>query len=184
MRNLISRNIDGKKVLFLFVLTNIIYLVMILITIPKVVAFSGGMKILDMLPAGYNVEYVNSLLNTLGENGRHAYLYRQIPVDMVYPFFFGVSNCLLMAYLLNKLGKLNGRIFFFCFIPLLGGLFDYCENTGIILILKSYPNNSVLLSEVTNVFSVLKSSFTTIYFIVLIVLLIAFGVQKLRKHVR
>lgn len=181
MRNLISRNINGKKVLFLFVLTNIIYLTMILITIPKVVRFSGGMRILDMLPAGYNAEYVNALLNALGENGRNAYLYNQIPIDMIYTFFSGLTYCLLIAYFLNKLGKLNGYFFAICFLPLLAGFFDYCENTGIIFMLRSYPDNSVLLSQITNVFSVLKSSFTTIYFFILMILLIACGINKLQQ---
>src|ERR1035438_6476007 len=111
MRNLVSRNINGKKVLFLFVLTNLVYLTMILITIPKVVQFSGGMKILDMMPTGYNSEYVNSLLNALGENGRNAYLYNQITVDMIYPFLSAITYCLLIAYFLNKLGKLKKYFF-------------------------------------------------------------------------
>ena len=74
---------------------------MLTITIPMVMSFSDGMKLLDMMPAGYSAEYVNTLLNTLGEQGRNAYLFQQIPVDMVYPFLFAVSYCLLFAYFLD-----------------------------------------------------------------------------------
>jgi TM2 domain-containing membrane protein YozV len=81
MKDLIKRNISGKKILVLFILTNIIYAIMLTITIPKVMSFSGGMKLLDMMPTGYNAEYVNSLLNTLGDKGRDAYLFYQLPIE-------------------------------------------------------------------------------------------------------
>lgn len=181
MKELIRRNIGGKKVLLLFILTNIIYSIMLIITIPKVMNFSGGMKLLDMIPTGYNAEYVNSLLNTLGEPGRHAYLFNQIPVDMLYPFLVGTSYSLVLAYFLNKLGKLNGYYFYLCLIPLFSGLFDYFENIGIITMLKSYPDNSIILTQITSIFSVLKSSFTSIYFIILLILLIVFGIRKLSQ---
>jgi hypothetical protein len=98
---------------------------------------------------------------------------------MIYPFLFGVSYCLVLAYFLNRLGKLESYLFFLCFLPLFSGLFDYFENIGIITMLNSYPDNSIILTKATNVFSVLKSSFTTIYFIILTIFLIVFGRSKL-----
>ena len=165
--------------MLLFISTNIVYAIMLTITIPKVMSFSEGMKLLDMMPAGYSAEYVNTLLSTLGEAGRNAYLLKQIPVDMVYPYLFAISYCLLFAYFLDKLGKLESHLFYFCLLPLFSSLFDYCENIGIIAILNSYPNNSNLLTQITNVFSILKSSITTIYFVSLLVCLTAVGKRKL-----
>lgn len=179
MKNIIKRNLNGRGILFLFVLTNIVYTIMLTITIPKVMSFSDGMKLLDMMPAGYGAEYVNTLLNTLGEQGRNAYLFQQIPVDMVYPFLFAVSYCLLFAYFLDKLGKLESPLFYFSLLPLFSGLFDYCENIGIITILNNYPDNSDLLTQITNAFSVLKSSITALYFVSLLVCLMAVGKRKL-----
>ena len=183
MKELIKNNLNGKKVLILFILTNIIYTVMLTVTIPKVMSFAGGMKLLDMMPTGYTHQYVNTLLIALGYMGRQAYLYIQIPVDMLYPLFFGVSYCLVLAYLLNKINKLNGNSFYLCFLPLFAGLFDYFENIGIIIMLKSFPDNSIFLSHITNVFSVLKSSFTAIYFVILIVALIPIGTRIIIKKI-
>ena len=70
-------------------------------------AFSNGMKLLDMMPTGYNSEYVYALFETLGVEGRFTYLYNQIPIDMIYPFLFGISYCLLIAYFLRKLNLEN-----------------------------------------------------------------------------
>ena len=179
MRNLIKRNLNGKKILILFILTSIVYTIMLTITVPKVMSFSGGMKLLDMIPTGYNSSYVNSLLNTLGEKGRNAYLYNQLPIDMIFPMLFGISYCLIFAFFLNKLKKLESNLFYICFLPLFSGFFDYCENIGIITMLNIYPDNLNILAQTTNVFSVLKSSFTTIYFIILITLIIVFGISKL-----
>jgi len=52
------------------------------------------MKLLDMLPTGYNQDYVSELFRTLGENGREIYLTNQIPVDMIYPLLFGLTYSL------------------------------------------------------------------------------------------
>ena len=124
MNDLIKNNIGGKKVLLLFILTNIIYVFMLTVTIPKVMSYSGGMKLLDMMPTGYDAKYVNTLLTSLGDHGRNAYLFNQLPVDMIYPFMFALSSMLVLAYFLNKIGKFDGSLFYFCLIPLGSGLFD------------------------------------------------------------
>ena len=153
---------------------------MIAITIPKVMVFSGGMKLLDMMPMGYDIEYVKSLFETLGEKGRDVYLSRQIPVDMIYPFLFGISYSLLIAFFLKKIDKLNSVLFFLCWLPVIAGIADYLENFGTILMLNSYPNiasNSVIL---TNLFTLIKSMITTLYFIALITVMIAAGVKYIK----
>lgn len=176
----ITKNIEGKKVLIFFVLANIVYSIMLLVTIPKVMIFSNGMKLPDMLPTGYSPNYINKLLSNLGEEGRNTYLYRQIPVDMVYPLLFSVSWCLVIAWFLNKLGKLNGSLIYLCLLPILAGFFDYLENTGMIVILNRYPDNPDYLSMLTNVFTILKSLLTTIYFIALIIIMVIFVLKKLK----
>ena len=179
MREYIKRNIKGKTVLLLFILCNTVYGIMLIITIPEIMKFSGDMKILDMMPTGYDAQYVNTLFNTLGTDGRDSYFYHQLPLDLIYPALFGVSSCLVLAYFLNKLGKLESSLFYLCLLPLLSGLFDYGENIGIINMLKDYPNISTLQVQTTSFFTVVKSVFTTIYFIILIITLLALAKNKL-----
>ena len=181
MRQIIIKNLDGKKILLLFILTGIIYLTMLTVTIPKLLGFSGGLKIMDMMPTGYNPVYVNSLLNALGPDGRHFYLFYQLPLDMFFPGINAITFCLIFGYFLQKLGKINGIFFYICYLPLFAGHFDYCENIGIITMLNSYPDNPVILSIVTNLFSILKSSITTIYSFILIFVLIVFSLKKFRQ---
>jgi hypothetical protein len=139
--------------------------------------FSNGMKLLDMMPTGYSSEYVLSLFETLGVNGREAYLYNQIPVDMNYPFLFGISYCLLIACFLKKLNKLDSTFFYLCFLPIIAGIADYLENFGIINMLINYPNLSQISMDATNIFSIVKSMSTALYFIALIFTLLLFGIK-------
>ena len=181
MKEILKRNSKGKKVLLLFVLTNLVYAFMLLVTIPKVMDFSGGMQLPDILPTGYSVEYVKLLFENLGVKGREAYLFNQIPVDMIYPSLFGISYCLVLAFFLNKLKKLDSFLAYACLLPVAAGFFDYLENLGIIQMLRNYPDNSNILIETTNVFTIVKSAFTSIYFVVLTLVLMAFGVKKFSK---
>lgn len=167
-----NRTIKGKTVLFLLILTNIVYGYMLLVSIPKVIGFSGGMKIPDMMPIGYEPEYIFPLLAKLGEQGRAVYLYQQIPVDLCYPFLFGITYCLVLLYLLQKLKKMNRETVYLCLLPLMGGFFDYMENFGIIHMLNSYPAISVSCIKISAFFTVFKSMLSIISFSVIIILML------------
>ena len=179
---ILNKNISGKKVLSLFILTNVVYLYMLMVTIPKTMGFSNGMKLLDMLPTGYNKNYVNELFRALGENGREIYLTNQIPVDMIYPLLFGLTYTLLLAYFLKKLNKLKSPYTYLCLLPIFAGIADYLENIGIITMLKSYPDLTEISVNATNTFSVIKSTSTSIYFIILIIILIILGIKFVRRN--
>jgi hypothetical protein len=176
-----EKHLTGKKVLWLFIVTNLVYALMLFVTIPHVMEFSNGMKLLDMLPTGYNVEYVNNLWISLEEQGRWAYLYNQIPIDMIYPGLFALSYCLLLAYFFKKINKLHSPYVYLCWLPIIAGLFDYLENIGIITMLLSYPDYSHNLVKASNIFTVVKSVTTSLYFIALLVVIILLGFRYLRR---
>ncbi|WP_323789762.1 hypothetical protein [Psychroserpens sp.] len=178
---ILEKNTSGKKVLGLFILTNVVYLFMLFVTIPKTMGFSSGMKLLDMLPTGYNQDYVNELFKTLGKNGREIYLTNQIPVDMIYPLLFGLTYSLLLAYFLKKLNKLKSPFSHLCILPIIAGIADYLENIGIITMLNSYPDLTKTMVNTTNIFSIIKSTSTSVFFITLIVILIILGIKFTKK---
>ena len=177
---IIEKNLNGKSIVLLFLLTNLVFLLMLKVTIPMILSFSKGMKTLDMMPLGYDSEYINTLFDTLGERGRNVYLYYQIPIDMIYPFLFGVSYCLLIAYFLKKLHKLNTPYIYLCFLPVIAGIADYAENLGIITMLSNYPELTQFSMTATNIFSIVKSMTTTVYFTALVITLLLLGIKLLR----
>ena len=177
---IIEKHLIGKKIVLLFILTNLVFVLMLTVTIPMLLSFSKGMKTLDMIPLGYDSEYIKILFDTLGERGRSVYLYYQIPLDMIYPFLFGVSYCLLIAYFLKKLHKLNTPYIYLCFLPVIAGIADYAENLGIITMLTKYPELTQFSMTATNTFSIVKSMTTTVYFAALLITLLLLGIKLLR----
>ena len=178
----LENNTSGKKVLALFILANAVYIYMLTVTIPKTMEFSNGMKLLDMMPTGYDLNYVSELFSSLGEKGRETYLTSQIPVDMIYPLLFALSNCLLIGYFLKKLNKLKKPYLYLCLLPVIAGIADYMENIGTIMMLNNYPNLTETAVNVTNTFTVLKSISTSIFFIALIILLIILGIKFVKRN--
>ncbi|WP_339840897.1 hypothetical protein [uncultured Maribacter sp.] len=75
--------------------------------------------------------------NLFKEIGRETYLTTQIPVGMNYPLLFGLTYCLLLAYLLHKL---ISPITDICPIPIIVGIADYFEYFKIIVMLDNFPD--------------------------------------------
>lgn len=174
----------GKNVLFWVVITQIVYWTMLLFTIPKVMHYSNGMKILDIMPTGYTAAYAQKLFETLGQPGRHVYLFQQLPLDMIYPALFAISYSLLLTCLFKKILPSESKVKYLSVIPFLGGLFDYLENIGIITMLNIYPNFKFWLADLTSVFSLLKSALTSIFFILLFYGLITPLVKKFKQFIQ
>ena len=181
LTNFIEKNLSGKKILSLFILTNIIYVFMLTVTIPKTMGFSNGMKLLDMMPTGYDMNYVSTLFNALGEKGRETYLTSQIPVDMIYPLLFALTYCLILGYFLKKLNRFYTPFTIICIIPIIAGIADYLENFGIIFMLKNYPELTENSVKITSSFSLIKSISTSVFFIVLIAMLMILGIRFLKE---
>ncbi|MCB0280758.1 MAG: hypothetical protein KDD94_14710, partial [Calditrichaeota bacterium] len=96
-----------QRVIIFFILATSVYAIMLLITIPDLIHYSGGYQVPDMLPLGYESGYISELFTRLGQEGRDAYLYRQIPYDMLYPAFFALCYSLLLTLLLKQFKTAN-----------------------------------------------------------------------------
>jgi hypothetical protein len=154
---------------------------MLFVTIPLTMQHASGLKLLDMMPFGYSPLYVNDLFKALGKVGRETYLFRQIPLDLLYPGLFAITYSLIFAFFLNKINQLKSPWVYGCLLPFIAGIADYLENVGIISMLFNYPTITVLNVKITAFFSILKSMSTTFFFTGLIVLLI-FIIGKLTKQ--
>lgn len=157
----------GKAVLGFFIPAMIVYSIMLVYTIPQVMRHASGMNLFDLSPTGYSFEYANELLGLLGSTGRDLYLYTQLPLDFIYPVLFAISCCLLLSWLLLKTQDTSSKMFYFCFIPVMAGVFDYLENICVIRLLTSYPDISDTSVFIASSMTIAKSGLTTIFFVVL-----------------
>ena len=178
MKAFLINHTSGKKVLLWFLVTNVVYAFMLVYSVPKVSAYARNLPLPDLRPGGYDLAYINNLFAALGEAGRHAYLTIQLPIDFIYPFLFGVSNCLILAYFLKKIGKAETNLIYLCLLPLLGGFFDYLENICLVSMLQNFPEIPAGLVKMGSIFTLFKSGFSTLYFLVLILTLLVFLYQK------
>jgi len=117
------------------------------------------MRLLDMMPIGYDLNYVNELFNSLGEIGLGTYLTNQIPVEMLYPLLFVLTYFLLLGYFLKKIN----HIAYLCLLPIIAGIADYLEKFEIITMLKSHPDITEIAVKTTSTFSIIKSTSTSLF---------------------
>lgn len=164
----LQRRASGRTVLALFVITNIVYLMMLFYSIPSVTAQAPGMRLFDMSPLGYSHEYAEELLRNIGPEGREAYLKFQLPLDFIYPGFFAMTYSLMLVWLFKKRLDPGSRLFFLALVPSAAGFFDYMENLGIIIMLRSYPGIQPGVVLASSTFSLLKSVLTVLFYILLL----------------
>jgi len=166
--NFMKRYSTGKIIIFLFVLTMTVYLTMLSYSIPAVAAYAPHLPIFDLSPTGYSFNYAYELLNELGTEGRELYLSTQLPLDFVYPGLFSITYTLLLIWIIAKTVNTNSKVYFSALIPFLAGVFDYIENIFIIKMILSFPELQVETVKMASTFTLLKSSFTMFFFVLLI----------------
>jgi hypothetical protein len=138
-------------------------------TLPAITAEAGGAPPFDMRPFGYTAEEARAFLAALTESGRDLYLHVQHRLDMAYPAL--LASTLGLGILLlcpQQAGKWKWALVLAA-IP--GSLFDYLENVLVARLLKSAPEfvDAELIAAASRA-TVLKSLFTTLAMIVLLVL--------------
>lgn len=172
----------GKLVLVLFLSTNVIYAAMLVYSIPLVNSYAPEMMLFDMLPTGYSFNQANELVENLGQEGRNAYKFIQLPIDFIYPLMFAVSYAMLMVWVLKQTVHRRSRLFGVAFLPVLAGLFDYLENFCILAMLQSYPDINADLVKISSLFTVAKSALTTFFFVFLLIAFLLLAMHKIKLH--
>lgn len=165
--NKIINAASGRNVLIFLIPSLAVYFVMLLHTIPGVQSYAPEMKIFDLSPSGYSYDYAIKLFSTLGDEGRKEYLNTQLPLDFIYPALFSISSFLLLAWLFLKRYDKGSRIFYFCFVPIFAGMFDYLENIQIVVMILNFPDISNTQVVLSSAFTIAKSGLTTIFFLLL-----------------
>lgn len=167
----------GITVCFWLAAAVFIYALMLLITLPKLQEISGGIPMFDMMPSGYDSEFADRLLTALGVEGRQYYLWRQIPLDLIYPALFGTSFFLLAAWLAGKLHAFQRVLGLAALVAGAAGVSDYIENIFIVLMLRNLPDLSDTLVSAANIATIFKSGLTMIYFVILLLVLLAWVIR-------
>ena len=157
---------ENKWMILSFVTAIVVYMLMMLVTIPTIRSGMNGVEIFDLRPMGYSVKEGYKILGALTEEMVHYYKYVQLPLDLIYPFAISVFCFLTLSKLTAKMWKIKmirGSAFLIMF-------FDYLENMGIYYLLSNTVKPWMI--QVTCIFSIGKSLSTTVVMTLICILVI------------
>ena len=63
---------------------------------------------------------------------------------------------------------MNSKVYYLGFVPILAGVFDYLENIFIIKMINSFPDLQMNTVKIASTLTILKSSFTIFFFVLLL----------------
>ena len=124
----------------LFAATSILYLLMLTQTLPQLRTLADGLSPLDLMAGGYDSAYLQHYFSQLGATGRHYYLWRQLPLDLLYPALFALTYGCLLRHLNGKAGWPAGK--HLPLLPVAAAICDYLENFLLINMLLNHPDLS------------------------------------------
>ncbi len=160
-----------------------VYLTMILWTLPAITAAAGGAAPFDLRPLGYDFGDAQAFLLALSDQGRQLYTKVQQRLDIAYPALLAMVLGLGIALLSPP--KFGNWRWLLALTSVPGSLFDYRENMLVRRILNSPPEAlDPALVEAASSATVLKSVFTAISMIVLLVLCFLWVCSKWRGESR
>lgn len=125
------------------------------------------------LQSSYSPERAYQLIASYGEEGRQYYTLIELTLDAIYPLLSALMFSSLTIFLFRRVFPLNS---FWQKLPLLGlivMLVDYLENTGIVVMLLSYPRRLDLVAQAANMFTVAKFGLSQLELILIVIGLVS-----------
>lgn len=116
-------------------------------TLPGFKHITNGIGILDM-EWHYTADVAYRILAAQGEIGRARYLQMLWTVDLGLPLLVSLWLAITVALALRRLGTSGRLATGLTLLPLAAGLSDYVENSGISILLASYPQRLDVLAGV------------------------------------
>lgn len=130
------------------------------------------------LSFGFTPEKGYSIIESYGEKGREVYLFVASFIDVLYPIAYTTAFILLLSFLFKKNGWNFGSL---NLLPLGCLVFDLCENFGIVKMLEAFPEKVDFWANFSSNLGMLKWVFAGITVIVVLISLVLWGVNALRK---
>jgi len=140
LKHYLYKKADAKHLL-IFGILFIIFNILIFPYLQNRIDPTGQYPMLDLL-FGYSMQKACFILEGIGEEGRSAYLFTTSAADMIYPLVYALLLSLIIAWMLKKLMTDQGVMSYLIFIPFLIMVFDFIENSAIIIMLVSFPSLS------------------------------------------
>lgn len=160
----------------------LLYLCMLLLTLPHLLRLSDGSPIPDLMPGGYTARQLHELFERLGEQGRAFYLGVQLPLDTAFPSLLAIACARADLGLLHRLGVRPAPRRALLALPITAGLLDCLENLCIAAALLRHPAPPGALAAVGSTATVLKSPLVSCSLALLLVLALLTALRCARSR--
>jgi len=150
--------------------------------IAQLQAITAGATILDMTFTT-SPQQVYAVLDALGAAGRSFDLTRIVPLDLVFPFTYGLFLALGISWGLSRLLPEGSPWLLLNLAPVIAAAADYCENAGVITLLLSYPVRLDPVAWFVSIMYAVKFLFPAASFITLIASLGGCAVMFFLRHI-
>ena len=133
------------------------------------------------LEFSYSPDKVYQMIETYSEEGRTLYIKSTLGIDVPYPVIYTITYILLLLLLFKKVFPTNERIHPWALLPLIIFVADMLENTGIILMLKNFPERLDTVARIGSVFTSIKWTFVIVCTLLILFLGLKAILQKNEK---
>ncbi|TVQ92478.1 MAG: hypothetical protein EA393_03475 [Bacteroidetes bacterium] len=107
-------------------------------------------QVLLDLQFGFTPEFAYTVLAGYGEYGRQGIMVFTGIVDNIYPLVYGSLLAFSISRLKRKADARNSSCQFINLIPFTAVLFDFMENTGILIMIQNYPDKIIPVAWATS----------------------------------
>jgi uncharacterized membrane protein YeiB len=166
-------------ILLLLLVLIIVYFVF---TVPRLHEFTTETRLLDSV-INYSPAQAYQIVQDYGPAGRKFILTRILSVDFVLPFDYAFLMMMLITLIYRRWLPQGNLFSYLKVIPLIATATDYLENSGIIVMLVSYPLRLDWVAGATNVFTLLKWPLAFVSILSIVVGAVALLVGWLKKHI-
>lgn len=172
---------SGRNIWILFAASHIVLLLMMTYTFPAIhtqidtVAF-------DLRSSGYNMDTAQAIVNNLDQATTNLYLFPQLGLlDVLYPCLLALFLSSLFYRLTQITRSKNKWTTAILLLPFLAMLFDYIENICIGLMITKTLEIERPIVLFSSAATTLKSVFTSLSWIAILVLVVKWLILKFRK---
>ena len=183
INSLISRTSSVKSLIYLFLSSHVILLLMMTFTFPRI-NNQIGTKAFDLNFSGYSVTEARSIVNNLTDQVTNLYLFPQLSfLDLLYPSLLALFLSSFLFRLITITKAKNGLNSILLIVPFLAMTFDYLENICIILMITKTAEISDSLVLISSSFTLLKSLSTSLAWISILFYSIRwFRIKKMERN--
>jgi len=121
--------------------------------------FSGG-SLLDM-EFNYSPDRAYQVLQAYGADGRAFYASTFVIIDFFTPILMNLFLAMTISILFRQVFLPDSPLQRLNLLPMIAMIGDYLENLGIVLMIRSYPDQSIALARFAAFSTNLKFVFTT-----------------------